>query len=403
VLQQVVVRIPPRPRSLRATIPRDLETICLHTIEKVPARRYDSALDMANDLRRYTSDVPILARRPSLPELCWRWLCRYPAAAVFIVLIAAMVAVASSKIASLQKSNYKLHGLRSVYITTNPPGASVALVPLDPNTNEPNSDPTAIIRPRGSTPLTVEVPPSTYLVEAVLPGGGVPAFAEAQRTVSAGAKKSDGAARANEHQGLDPDTCRWSPIEIVSQNGLIKKMVEVPVHEDLRRRSPWLPTTFYVAAQQTSPSRNGQPNPEVDHFLNRTDEGEPCITYQGAIQWAESNHLRLPSAAEYGAMLAAVEAGEARYVDSGAPATLDDLFDDSPEFSTTIKAAPSIVGNGVTNHLRKLHLLEGYKDSGALNDALPWADGALLAASDTKSAKISIRGVRSATPRFVKP
>jgi len=177
----------------------------------------------------------------------------------------------------------------------------------------------------------------------------------------------------------------------------------VPVHEDLRRRYPWLPAKLYATAQQISPSRAGQPNPEVEHFLNKTDDGEPCVTYQGAIQWAESNHLRLPSAAEYQAIVAAVEAGEARYVDSGAVATLDDLFDDSPEFSTTIKASPSIVGNGVTNHLRKLHLLAGYKDSSVLNDTLPWADGALLAASDTKSAKISIRGVRSATPRFVKP
>ena len=87
----------------------------------------------------------------------------------------------------------------------------------------------------------------------------------------------------------------------------------------------------------------------------------------------------------------------------GAPARLDDLFDSFPEFTTTTKAISSVNGNGVSKHLGKMHVLKGHGDSTELSEGLPWADGALLAASDTRSPKISIRGVRSATPRFVKP
>ena len=51
---------PPRPRSIDPRIPRDLETIVLKAIEKEPADRYASADAMAEDLRRFLDDEPIL-------------------------------------------------------------------------------------------------------------------------------------------------------------------------------------------------------------------------------------------------------------------------------------------------------------------------------------------------------
>ena len=55
VISQILACDPAPPRSLRAGVPRDVETICLKAMEKVPANRYATARDMAEDLRRYTS------------------------------------------------------------------------------------------------------------------------------------------------------------------------------------------------------------------------------------------------------------------------------------------------------------------------------------------------------------
>src|SRR5262249_45032352 len=54
---------PPRRRSIDPRIPRDLETIVLKAVEKDARARYASAEALAEDLRRFLDDEPILARR----------------------------------------------------------------------------------------------------------------------------------------------------------------------------------------------------------------------------------------------------------------------------------------------------------------------------------------------------
>lgn len=63
---------------------------------KDPARRYSSASDMAEDLRRYLASEPIRARRVSLPERLWTWAKKERAlaasmASVLALLVAAVV------------------------------------------------------------------------------------------------------------------------------------------------------------------------------------------------------------------------------------------------------------------------------------------------------------------------
>lgn len=53
---------PQRPRKLRADVPTDLETICMKCLEKEPSRRYGSARELADDLRRWRMGYPIHAR-----------------------------------------------------------------------------------------------------------------------------------------------------------------------------------------------------------------------------------------------------------------------------------------------------------------------------------------------------
>jgi eukaryotic-like serine/threonine-protein kinase len=50
------------PRRLKSGVPRALERICLQCLERRPARRYDSAARMRDDLRRWLDGDPVNAR-----------------------------------------------------------------------------------------------------------------------------------------------------------------------------------------------------------------------------------------------------------------------------------------------------------------------------------------------------
>src|SRR5262250_2631341 len=56
LLYQVLHDEPRSPRRLNDTIARDLETICLKAMAKEPARRYESARALAEDLHRWLRD-----------------------------------------------------------------------------------------------------------------------------------------------------------------------------------------------------------------------------------------------------------------------------------------------------------------------------------------------------------
>src|SRR5205807_3405744 len=62
LLHQVLHEEPRRPRSLNDHIPRDLETVCLKAMAKETSRRYQTARELADDLRRYLKGEPIQAR-----------------------------------------------------------------------------------------------------------------------------------------------------------------------------------------------------------------------------------------------------------------------------------------------------------------------------------------------------
>ena len=68
-------------RKIVADIPRDLETVILKATARDVQHRYQTADELAEDLRRFSADRPILARRASSLERAWRWARRNPVVA----------------------------------------------------------------------------------------------------------------------------------------------------------------------------------------------------------------------------------------------------------------------------------------------------------------------------------
>ena len=53
MLQKILTEDPLPPHKVNPKIHRDIEVICLKAIEKAPERRYQSALDLTQDIGRF--------------------------------------------------------------------------------------------------------------------------------------------------------------------------------------------------------------------------------------------------------------------------------------------------------------------------------------------------------------
>jgi formylglycine-generating enzyme required for sulfatase activity len=83
-IMQVVSDEPVPPSQLQSKTPRDLETICLKCLHKEPTRRYASAEELADDLRRFQAGEPVKARPTGRVERALKWAKRRPAQAALI-------------------------------------------------------------------------------------------------------------------------------------------------------------------------------------------------------------------------------------------------------------------------------------------------------------------------------
>ncbi|MCA8954576.1 MAG: serine/threonine protein kinase [Planctomycetes bacterium] len=94
VLRAVLDQEPPRPTRLRHDVPEALEAIVLRALEKRPTQRYGSALDMADDLRRFLAGERVLARKPTALGKALRAVRRHPMRAALLAVLGTVATAA---------------------------------------------------------------------------------------------------------------------------------------------------------------------------------------------------------------------------------------------------------------------------------------------------------------------
>ena len=121
LIQQVIHDEPPSPRQLNSRVPRDLETICLKCLEKDPGKRYATAQQLSEELRRFLQGRPIQARRIPVIVRGWRWCKRNPMAATavaLLLLVAVVGPIVATREASLRSAaeNARIETYTNLYV-----------------------------------------------------------------------------------------------------------------------------------------------------------------------------------------------------------------------------------------------------------------------------------------------
>jgi serine/threonine protein kinase/formylglycine-generating enzyme required for sulfatase activity len=319
LIQQVLTEDPPWPRNFKKSIPVDLETICLKAIAKEPERRYQTAGEMADDLRRFLDGKPITARKVSRAERALRWARRNPMIAVLsatamtlTILVALLILHNYSPVASSGPSP------RRIRFTTRPEGARVAYVPVDDETGEPI--PERAVRPKQRTPMELDLPPARYLVVAAIDGYG---FHEVYRTVpSPEQESSPGTENYRSWTKIGENTFELPTIERIPRTAEATVGLAFfagghfemgpgafgtdPAHE----RSV---ASFWMSPTEVTVLQYRDAKEFVPREMENADDEDPVayLSYGMAVQCAELLGLRLPTEAEY--EFAATNRGTTRF------------------------------------------------------------------------------------------
>ncbi len=98
VIEKVLATDPPAPRSVNPSAPPALEAVCRRAMARDPASRYESADELATEVRRWEADEPVRAYRDPWTVRATRWARRHrtPVAAAAVFLLTAVAALGAS-------------------------------------------------------------------------------------------------------------------------------------------------------------------------------------------------------------------------------------------------------------------------------------------------------------------
>ncbi len=108
VVRNIVEADPQPPSSVRSHLDDEIETVLLKCLNKEPSRRYQSAGELARDLRNYLEDRPIEAKRDSGWYMFKKTLRRHRVPVAFAMLVAAFGVAALSGLFVAHKRQTRL-------------------------------------------------------------------------------------------------------------------------------------------------------------------------------------------------------------------------------------------------------------------------------------------------------
>jgi serine/threonine protein kinase len=293
-MQRVMLGPPQRLRLFRKDVPRDLETIVEVATAAEPSDRYASAAELAADLERYLNGEPIVARKRNLVERALRTVKRRPllAAAPCIAALSAMAFAAF-------QPDLPPPGTRLVSITTVPPGAEMAFVPLDPRTGEPQGE--KLVRP-GKSPVEVPLAPGEYLVVAALDDGR---FHEVQRHVPSSSEAIPYAATHRSWRIDNLGRIFLPPVSIPPLTVTDTMVLVTSPPESTDEIASLHPTQrdFYIDPLEFTVAdyrrvKNDQV-PNDRRYVAKPDDHAVTVDFDTALALAESVGKRLPTDSEY--------------------------------------------------------------------------------------------------------
>jgi hypothetical protein len=126
VTRRVLLERPRPPSSVREGVPRELDAICGKALEKLPIRRYPSALALRDELDRFLAGQPIETRPPGRVRLAVRALAeRRGLAFVVAILLLAVLATAGGLLWTELRLRQRQNRLRELAAHLVAPGATL--------------------------------------------------------------------------------------------------------------------------------------------------------------------------------------------------------------------------------------------------------------------------------------
>lgn len=287
MISQILHTEPVPPHKWNASIPRDLETICLKSLSKLPEDRYDTADELAEDLQRFIEGKPITARRLSLHEKLWRWAKRNRLLSASLLTTCVLLLSSSTAMIVMHDD-----GKWQVNVQTEPPGARILVYPRDPVSGEPDSS--IEYEADGTTPTDLRLAPGEYFVVAELEG--TPRFQQVFRKVPPrGAEHPFGSTKNRFWNKIDAETIDWPEI-IIPPQSVLDDMVRVKGNQidipDLYVSTTAFTNHDYLKIRPgTSPNKPPRQSPPEDRYY---PEGQDL-----AIHFAEEAGGRLMTVHEF--------------------------------------------------------------------------------------------------------